>query len=92
MTMLMTRVEEIFTREGFMIEVTRNGKALKNLKKEGVLGPYKFRRKLGATKTVQEWKTDRFEHSYPGYSCNVLKANGSIAPGQTLLSSVRKTY
>jgi hypothetical protein len=92
MTMLMTRIEEIFTREGFMIEVTKGGKPLANLKKEGILGPYEFRRKLGANKTVQEWKTDRFEKSYPGYSCNVLKGDGATVPGQTLLSSVRKSY
>jgi hypothetical protein len=92
MTMLMTRVEEIFTREGFMIEVTRNGKPLKDLKKEGVLGPFQFDRKLAGSKSVQDWKTDRFEKCYPGYSCNVLKADGTTAVGQTLLSTVRNTY
>lgn len=62
---------EVPDREGFEIEVTRKGKPLKNLHKNGVLGPYPFKRKLRDTKSVDEWKKERFEPTYPGLSCNV---------------------
>jgi hypothetical protein len=92
MTMLLTRMREIADREGFEIEVTRNGKPLVRLHKDGVLGPYPFKRKLGANKTVDQWKKDRFEATYPGFSCKILKGNGGYAAGQTTLKNVRSTY
>ncbi len=92
MTMLLTRMREIAEREGFEIEVSRNGKPLVNLHRDGVLGPYSYRRKLGANKTVDQWKRDRFEATYPGYSCKVLKGDGSYAAGQTTLKTVRASY
>ena len=91
MTMLLTRMHEFATREGVEIEVTRNGKALKNLRRNGVLNPYPYKKKLPDAKTVSQLR-ERFESANPGYSCNVLKGDGKIAVGQTLLGTVRATY
>jgi hypothetical protein len=66
MTMLLTRMHEIATREGFQIEVTRNGKPLNNLRKNGTLGPYPFTRKVRESHNVEDWKKDRCEKTYPG--------------------------
>ena len=92
MTMLLTRMRQIANREGFDIEVTRKAKPLKNLRKNGVLGPYTFQKKLADNRTVDKWRTNRFELTHPGYSCNVLKGDGKIAVGQTLLRTVREAY
>lgn len=51
-----------------------------------------FSKKLKGTKTIADWKRDRFEASYPGMTCDVLNADGQIVPPQTLLRSVRETY
>jgi len=90
--MLLTRLDEIFRREGFMVEVTRNGKSLKDLRRNGVLNPYEFKRKLKDSKTVREWIEERFESTNPRYSCRVLKGDGTVAIGQTQLGTVRATY
>ncbi len=90
--MLLTRMHEIADRERFEIEVTRRGTVLKNLRRNGVLNAYPFKRMLGGTKTVDQWKRERFESTYPGYSCNVLRADGRIAVGQTSLQTVRNSY
>jgi hypothetical protein len=93
MVMVLKRIDEIYQREGFMIEPrTRKGKALTNLKRNGVLKAYPFRKKLKDSSTVNDWITERFEASNPGYSCKVLDSNGNIVPGQTLLKTVRATY
>jgi hypothetical protein len=43
-------------------------------------------------RTVNQWKKDRFERTYPKYSCRVLKGDGKVAKGNTLLGTVRKSY
>ena len=35
---------------------------------------------------------DKFQRQYPGYNVDVLKGDGSKAPGQMKLSTVRDTY
>jgi hypothetical protein len=94
--MLITRMHEIAQREGFEIEVFRPVKKgvprYILVKTNGVLGPYPFARKLKDTKSVKDWKKERFEPTYPGYSCKVLMGNGKIATGQTSLKTVRKSY
>lgn len=43
--------------------------------------------------TVSDWKTKRFNATYPGYKVDVLNGDGVvIAAGNTLLSTVRDTY
>ena len=92
MTTVLTRTNQIFAREGFSVIVKnkRTGRPVQ-LGRNGVLGPYPYRRKLKDSATVADWRT-RFENDYPGYTCVVLKADGERATGQTLLETVRATY
>jgi hypothetical protein len=93
MTTVMTRVREICDKEGFDIKVIR--KATKkpiNVTRNGVMGKYDYDKRLKGTKTVNSWKRDRFDKSYPGLSCEVFNGNGTKATGQTKLETVRKTY
>jgi hypothetical protein len=93
MTMILKRMDEIYQREGFMIEPrTSKGKPLKNLRKNGVLKPYRFARMMKDGATVNDWIKDRFEKTNPGYTCKVLDANGNIIPGQAHLDTMRATY
>jgi hypothetical protein len=95
MVMLLTRMHEIKDREGFEIEVfrkTKKGRRPILNRENGVLGPYPYRKKLKDSKTVNDWKNERFKRAYPGYTCNVLKGNGAIAANQTTLKTIRKTY
>lgn len=93
MTTVATRVREIGDKEGFDIIVTTTKGKRVDPAKNGVLkGSYPFEKKLKGTKTVSDWARDRFEKTYPGYSCEVLKADGEVATGQTQLQTVRKTY
>jgi hypothetical protein len=92
MTTVATRAREISDKEGFDIIVTHKGKPV-NPAKNGVLnGGYPFEKKLKGTKTVADWKKERFAKSYPGYSCDVLKSDGTKATGQTSLETIRGSY
>ena len=93
MTTVLTRTNQIFAREGFSIIVKnkKNGKRIK-LGRNGILRPYPYGRKLKNSATVAEWRSARFEDTYPGYTCDVLKADGKKASGQTLLVTLRATY
>ena len=92
MTTVLTRVNEIFVREAFSIVVRhkRTGNRVQT-GRNGILGPYPFSRKYKGTATVAVWR-DRFEDTYPSYTCDVLKTDGTVASGQTLLDTVRDTY
>jgi hypothetical protein len=57
-----------------------------------MLGSYPFGQNLKDSKTVNDWKKERFEATYPGYTCKVLMGNGRIAKGQTNLKTVRNSY
>jgi hypothetical protein len=94
MVMLLTRMHEIANREGFEIEVTTKSARTRRLlvRRNGVLGPYPFKRKLRDSKSVNDWKKERFEATYPGYTCKVLKGDGTVAAGQTNLRTVRRSY
>lgn len=91
MTTVQTRVREISDKEGFDITVKRSGKPI-SLRRNGVLKPYPFRRKLKDSATVEDWRRERFEATYGGYKCDVLKGDGTIAPGQMKLKALRATY
>ena len=92
MTTVRTRADQIFAREGFSIIVKHKRTSRRvQLGRNGVLGPYPYDRKLKDSATVAEWRT-RFETDYPSYTCDVLKADGVRATGQTLLETVCATY
>ncbi|WP_174274576.1 hypothetical protein [Sphingomonas bacterium] len=91
MTTVATRVRAIADLEGFDL-VVRKGKSVVDLKANGVLGSYGYEKKLKHSKTVADWKRDRFKAVYSGYTCDVLLGNGEIATGQTSLRTVRESY
>ena len=93
MTTVQARVREIFDREGFdiIVKSNRTGKPVK-VRKNGVLGTYPFRRKASGNATVADWRRDRFEATYPGFTCDVLKEDGKLAHGRTSLQTVRDDY
>jgi hypothetical protein len=47
---------------------------------------------LKGSKTVNKWIKERFEAMYPGFTCDVLNGDGSIATPQSKLETVRGTY
>lgn len=94
MTTVATRASEIYEIEGFSIEfLDSNGESLP-AHKNGLVGSYLkvFEKRSKGAWTVNEWKEKRFSTVYPNYSVNVLKEDGSIAAGQTKISTVRETY
>lgn len=91
MTTVQTRVRRIAEIEGFEITVRQNGSTISPTQ-NGILGDYPFQKMLKHTKTVADWKRERFESSYPGFTCDVLLDDGSPAPGQTTLRTVRESY
>ncbi|HEV8298964.1 MAG TPA: hypothetical protein VGQ20_16775 [Acidimicrobiales bacterium] len=75
--------------EGFPVKI-RYGQDGRDIRsdKSGVPG-YRYTRQLTGTKTVAEWRAGRFSASYPGFEVDVLRPDGSVAHGRTLLASLR---
>ena len=78
-------------REHFEIVVTRNNGRPVDLRRNGVLGPWTHRNQTRDSHTVAEFR-QKFEESYPGYSCIVTEGTGKTATGQKSLGAVRTTY
>lgn len=79
----------IWNIEGFQIAITQNGI---NIRGDKVLPKqYAAMRMSKNAFTVSEWR-EKFQSQFPGYDVQVLYADGSIARGNTLLSTVRDTY
>lgn len=91
MTTIATRSRRIADLEGFDIVVKQNGGAV-DPGLNGVLNGYPYDRAAKYSLTVNDWKRDRFEATYPGYTCDVLNGDGSIAAGQTSIRTVRESY
>lgn len=91
MTPVDTRAREIVNREGFDVIVMRGRQAV-NVRDNGLMGAFGFGRILKNTATVADWKRGRFERTYPGLSCDVLMGDGTTAPGQATLRTVRASY
>ena len=53
---------------------------------------YQYTRAMQNRASVTDWAVGRFGTSYPGFSVDVLKVDGSKAHGRTRLSTVRDTY
>lgn len=79
----------VYELEGFEIIITQNG--------VNVRGDKFIPRQYDAAKmskksfTVREWQ-EKFQCQFPGYEALVLYEDGSIARGNTLLSTVRDSY
>jgi len=93
MTTVVTREREIADLEGFdiVIKNAQTGKDL-NPRENGVIGPYPYAKSLKGAKTVSDWRRDRFEAAYHGFTCDVLDADGQVVAPQTLLRTVRESY
>ena len=92
MTTVATKVRHISDLEGFDIIATKENEPV-DVKLNGVLKKkYPFEKMLKGAKRVSEWRAERFEKTYRGYSCDVLKGDGTIAANQTTLKTVRATY
>ena len=59
MTTVQTRSHQIAGVEKFEVVVKRDGEPL-DLKTNGVMGTYPFAKALKGTKTVSQWKNDRW--------------------------------
>lgn len=75
--------------EGFDVKIKHDGRLVK---KNSSLPAYSFKVALKNTKSVAQWKSERFFRCYPGYEVNVLDAKGKVARGKTKLGTVRDTY
>ena len=87
MTTFATRKSEVEALEGFSIVIYDGFGNLAKLNSQG-LPPYDYKKKAAGTTTVVAWKS-RFQQSYPGFTCDVLHKDGSVAHGNTQLNKVR---
>jgi hypothetical protein len=84
------RVErQIAKVEGFNVRI-RHGRDNRDVRgdKTGIPG-YDYKRRLGGARNVKDWREGRFARRYPGYAVDVLKEDGTVAHGGTLLDNVR---
>lgn len=91
MTTVQTRSRQIAEVEKFEIQVKKDGEPV-DLKENGMMGSYGWSKALKGTKTVSQWKNERFYNCYDGLECDVLYDDGSVAAGQTNLRTVRESY
>ena len=87
-TKLATRKKEIEALEGFSIQIFDGFGKPADLNLQG-LPAYPYTKKAAGTTTVVAWKGSRFQQAYPGYTCDVLHKDGSVAHGNTQLNKVR---
>jgi hypothetical protein len=92
MTTVQTRARTIAELEGFDIIIKQNGEPVDPTQNGVLKGPYSYERKAKHTKTVDEWKRERFEAGYPGFTCDVLRGDGTTAAPQMNLRTVRESY
>lgn len=79
----------IWKIEGFQIRITQNGR---NVRGDRVLLKQYTAGKMSKNAfTVGEW-INKFQSQFPGFDVEVLYADGTVARGNTLLSTVRDTY
>jgi len=91
LTTLATRMRALADLEDFDVEVLDGHGNTVDPKTNG-FAQYNFDRKAKSSMTVSDWKSRRFNPTYPGYSCRVLNGDGSEAHGNAKLVSVRESY
>lgn len=87
MTKLATRKKEIEQLEGFSLVIYDGFGNPADLESQG-LPAYGYKKKAAGSTTVIAWKA-RFHQNYPGYTCDVILKDGSVAHGNTQLNKVR---
>ncbi len=91
MTTVATRVRRIAELEGFDIIVVGANREPIDVKLNGVLPNWPCSKKSRSAWRVSQFR-DKFAEIYPGYTCDVLLEDGTVARGNQLLSNVRETY
>lgn len=87
------RVEnQIFRREGFRVQF-RDRRTGRNIR-DGLEGikSYPYTKMARNRWSVGRWKGERFNRCFPGFDVAVLRNDGQVAHGRTLLATVRDTY
>lgn len=84
---------KIWETEGFWVIITQNvGGKERNLRGDKLLPKqYKAIKASKNAFTVAQWRA-KFRLQFPGYDVKVLYADGSVARGNTKLSTVRGSY
>ena len=75
--------------ERFEVIITKNGKDVR--RDASLPNQYQAEKMTKNAFTVCQFKT-KFKRQFPGYDVEIKKADGSVATGQTRLSTVRDTY
>lgn len=92
MTTVRTHARMIAEVEGFEITVTRADGTPVDVTGNGLLNKaWTYERKMKHGASVSDFR-ERFANTYPGFTCKVLNEDGSVAEGQTHLSTMRQTY
>lgn len=83
--------KRIFEMEGFHVDfIGQDGKNIRDEKQ--IPRQYEAERMTRNSFSVGEYKEKKLKKQFPGYDFKVLKADGSVASGQTKLATVRDTY
>ena len=84
--------KQILRREGFDVQF-RHKQTRKDVSgKLAGIPRYPYTKMAQNKRSVADWKQQRFGQCYPGFDVAVLKSDGAVAQGNTLLSTVRDTY
>jgi hypothetical protein len=81
--------KKIYDIEDFDVVILRDGKDVRG--DASLPTQFAGQKRTKNSATVADFRA-KFQRQYPGYSVNVLLANGDVAPGQTQLGTVRDTY
>lgn len=91
MALIKSVERQMWDREGFEVAVRHpNGRDVRS-DKTAIPG-YRYSKAAKNDWTVAEWKRRRFGKEYPGFNAAVHFSDGSEAPGNTKLWTVRHTY
>lgn len=83
--------KKIWDTEGFDVKIRKNGKDVRG--DMNLPTNYEsFQRSAKNDLTVNEWKTNRFKSTFPGFEVDVLDASGEKVTGNTKLANVRNSY
>lgn len=83
---------QIQRREGFKVQF-RNQTTGRDVKGNyDGLPSYPYKNMARNHWSVKRWKEERFNQYYSGFNARILRADGYVAHGGTLLATVRDTY
>ncbi len=89
MPMVKNIEKRIYDIEDFEVVILHDGRDVRG--DASLPTQYAAQKRTKNSATVADFRT-KFQRQYPGYSVNVLLANGDTALGQMQLGTVRDTY